>query len=136
MFYIILYYSIVYYIIVYYIILYDTILYYITISIHIYIYRCTHIFIVHLDLHWHPSCIVHVGHVVSLCAVPYAYGPTSRTQYEIVWGLSGQTTGWGLIGNFSTNQLPYHCSSDWHSSDCNMRHGPYNHNKHGGHIPT
>ena len=45
--------------------------------------------------HWHPSCIAHAAHVVRLCGTPYAYSQTLPIWIEIVWSLSGQSTGQG-----------------------------------------
>ena len=38
-------------------------------------------------------CIVRVGQVVGLGGAPYACSHTSLIRYEIMWSLSGQSTG-------------------------------------------
>ena len=101
---------------------------------HIYVCMCV---IDYIYVYTDSDGIHHVLHMGGMlwgygCA-PYAY---SLIQYEIVWSLSVQTTGWGLRWSASSNRLPDNCSNDWHSSDCNVIHRPYNQNKHGRPIPT
>ena len=72
----------------------------------VFTYRCTYICVVTYTYtyilerlyscgHWHPSCIAHAAHVVRLCGTPYAYSQTLPIWIEIVWRLSGQSTGQG-----------------------------------------
>ena len=68
------------------------------IAIVIYIYILYHIYICIMKRLWlcmrsHPSCIVHVGQVVGLGGAPYACSHISLIRYEIMWSLSGQSTG-------------------------------------------
>ena len=46
-----------------------------------YIYMCVRLYVC---AHWHPSCTVHMGHVVRSCGASYAYSHTWLIHYKIV----------------------------------------------------